>query len=117
MPENDFRDFTLFATEVTTRVRLDNKTKTVEPGALWTEESLPTDTLLYAPLQATRARWYDKDTGQKAADVPAEWFNKDGAKKVLEFVVGLGITRVQLGGDEMVGRGTVCLRYGEVCDV
>ncbi len=117
LPEDDFRDFTLFATEVATRVRLDNKTKTVEPGALWTEESLPTDTLLYAPLQATRARWYDRNTGKASAEVPAEWFAKGGAKKLLQFMKDLGINRVQLGGDETVGRGTVCLRYGEVRDV
>jgi CRISPR-associated protein Cmr4 len=117
LPENDFRDFTLFATEVATRVRLDNRTKTVETGALWTEENLPTDTLLYAPLQATRARWYDRDTGKESDKVPAEWFAKGGAKKILEFLTGLRINRVQLGGDETVGRGTVALRYGEVRDV
>ncbi|HDQ72522.1 MAG TPA: type III-B CRISPR module RAMP protein Cmr4 [Chloroflexi bacterium] len=102
LPENDFRDFTLFATEVTTRVRLDNKTKTVESGALWTEECLPADTLLYAPLQATRSR---KDGDQSSG------------RQILEFATGLNINRVQLGGDETVGRGMVCLRYGEVRDV
>ena len=113
LPENDFRDFTLFATEVATRVRLDNQTKTVESRALWTEESLPTDTLLCAPLQATRARWYEA-TGEPSAAVPAEWFAEGGARRILEFVAGLDIGRMQLGGGETVGRGTVCLRYGEV---
>jgi len=117
LPEDDFRDFTLFATEIATRVRLDSKTKTVVTGALWTEESLPTDTLLYAPLQATRARWYDRETGKATTKVPAEWFAKGGANKILQFVAGLGIDRVQLGGDETVGRGTVSLCYGEVRDV
>jgi CRISPR-associated protein Cmr4 len=117
LPENDFRDFTLFATEVATRVRLDSKTKTVQTGALWTEESLPTDTLLYVSLQATRARWYDRETNEPSTAVPAEWFDGGGAREILEFVDGLGIGRMQLGGDETVGRGMVCLRYGEVRDV
>jgi CRISPR-associated protein Cmr4 len=115
LPEDDFRDFTLFATEVATRVRLDNQTKTVETGALWTEESLPTDTLLYAPLQATRARWYEN--GKPTTKVPKEWFESEGAQKVLKFVADLPIKRMQLGGDETVGRGMVCLRYGEASDV
>ncbi len=56
LPENDFRDFTLYATEVITRIRIDRNTKTAARGALWTEEHLPTDTLLYVPMYATDAR-------------------------------------------------------------
>ena len=56
LPENDFRDFTLYATEIITRIRIDRNTKTVAKGALWTEEHLPTDTLLYVPVYATDAR-------------------------------------------------------------
>ena len=36
------------ATDVRTRIRLENETKTVAKGALWTEESLPTETILAA---------------------------------------------------------------------
>lgn len=111
LPENAFRDFTLYATEVVTRVRLDDEKKTVAKGALWTEESLPTDTLLYAPLHASRARNYDKQ-GNQAAGVPADWYASGGAGKIIDFVRKLGLIRLQLGGDETVGRGTVCLRFG-----
>ncbi len=113
LPENAFRDFTMFATEVVTRVRLDDEKKTVVRGALWTEESLPTDTLLYVPLHATRARSYTKD-GKHTPGVPPDWYENGGAGKVLRFVQGLGLTRVQLGGDETVGRGAVSVRFGEV---
>src|SRR5713226_9030939 len=47
LSDNDFRDFALNATEIITRVHLDRAKKTVKKGALWTEEHLPTDTLLY----------------------------------------------------------------------
>jgi CRISPR-associated protein Cmr4 len=100
LPDNDFRDFALYATEVITRVRIDRAKKTVEKGALWTEEHLPTDTLLYVPIYATDAR-------------------KNGSKltgtQILEKARTLGTETenyLQLGGDETVGRGMVRIRWG-----
>jgi CRISPR-associated protein Cmr4 len=71
---------------------------------LWTEEHLPSDTLLYAPLHATRPR---TDTNLFNGDD-----GKPSAAKVLEFVKNLNLDRIQLGGDETVGRGIVKLRFG-----
>jgi len=50
LPDDAFRDFTQLATEVIARIRLKPETKTVAEGALWTEEHLPSETLLYAPI-------------------------------------------------------------------
>jgi CRISPR-associated protein Cmr4 len=101
LPETAFRDFTQFATEVVTRIRIDQETKTVAEGALWTEEHLPSDTVLYAPLHATRPRTDTalfRDQGQPSA------------AKVLDFVRSeFRGRRIQLGGDETVGRGIVKL--------
>lgn len=102
LPNDDFRDFALYATEIITRIKLDRKTKTVERGALWTEEHLPSDTLLYAPIYATGARQNGK-TGSKLT-----------ASQVLENAELLGSGRstyLQLGGDETVGRGMVRSRW------
>ena len=44
------------ATQVDARVRLDEKTRTVAPGALWLEESLPPETLLIGLFGADRSR-------------------------------------------------------------
>ncbi|MCC6526643.1 MAG: type III-B CRISPR module RAMP protein Cmr4 [Polyangiaceae bacterium] len=44
------------ATQVDARVRLDERTRTVVPGALWLEESLPPETLLIGILAADRSR-------------------------------------------------------------
>lgn len=99
LPEDAFRDFAQFSTEVINRIRLKPDTKTVEEGALWSEEYLPTDTLLYAPLFATKPRAPQNSTTIKAA------------QDVLAFVKSLGLDRIQLGGDETVGRGIVKLRF------
>lgn len=100
LPDNDFRDFALYATEIITRVRIDREKKTVAKGALWTEEHLPTDTLLYVPIYAT-------DTRNNGTTMVGN--------KVLEKVTSLGTgqgTYLQLGGDETVGRGMVRIRWG-----
>ncbi len=89
-----FRDFTQFATEVQTHVQLKTDTKTVKDGALWTEESLPVDTVLYAPLCSTASRNGIALSG----------------REILGKLVGLSITRMQLGGDETTGRGMVSVR-------
>ena len=99
LPNDVFRDFALYATEVITRVRIDRDKKTVERGALWTEEHLPTDTLLYVPLYANKAR--KKDSTKSEQDV-------------LGYVSTLNNKPIQLGGDETVGRGLVRIRLDEV---
>jgi CRISPR-associated protein Cmr4 len=99
LPENAFRDFVQYGTEVQTHIKLDPETKTAAGKALWTSESLPTDTLLYAPVMATDARTKVNGNGMKADEV-------------LKRVVDLNLDRTQLGGDETTGQGFVALRFG-----
>ena len=97
LPDNDFRDFVLYGTEVQTHVRLNPDTKTVETSALWTTESLPVDTLLYAPLMAMKSR------GNGTA-----W----AADQVLgELKDALDGKRVQFGGDETTGQGWTTVKF------
>ena len=96
LPEDAFRDFVLYGTEVQTHIKLNPDTKTVQTGALRTTESLPVDTLLYAPLMATQSRATDVDLS---------------AEDVLSKVMGLDLPRIQLGGDETTGQGIVALRF------
>lgn len=98
LPEEAFRDFAQYSTEVQTHICLDQEKKTAKRGALWTTESLPVDTLLYAPLMATRSR--------------APGINLTG-KQILEKLKSLNLTRTQLGGDETTGQGMVTLRILE----
>ncbi|MEW5960174.1 MAG: type III-B CRISPR module RAMP protein Cmr4 [Chloroflexota bacterium] len=97
LPQDAFRDFVLYATEVQTHIKLNPNTKTVEGGMLWTSENLPVDTLLYAPLMATKSR-------------ANEGLNLE-AKQILERLIGIDLTRTQLGGDETTGQGMVALRF------
>jgi CRISPR-associated protein Cmr4 len=94
--EDAFRDFVRYGTEVQTHVKLDAATKTVTRGMLWTSESLPVDTMLYAPLLATASR--DRTTALSAEDV-------------LGWVADRLPPRTQLGGDETTGQGIVALRF------
>lgn len=98
LPEDDFRDFALYSTEVNTRVKLVPETKTVQSGALWTEENLPSDSLLYAPLALGNSREYRNGgidpqfTAEQVAATLREAFHEQ---------------RFQLGGNETTGRGYV----------
>ncbi len=96
--EDAFRDFCLYGTEVQTHIRIDPDKKTVAEGALWTAESLPADSLLYAPLMAMDVR-NGKDS--KSADEVLKEF---------DFLQG---GHIQLGGDETTGQGWVAVQvYG-----
>jgi len=96
LPENAFRDFVTYGTEIQTHIRLDPQKKTVLSGALWTTESLPADCLLYAPLLATDSR--TEKTPLTAA-------------QVLEKMRRFDRQRTQLGGDETTAQGIVSLRF------
>jgi len=99
LPENAFRDFVMLSTEVIARVRIDDSTKTVAQGALWTEEHLPSETLLYATLFASKPR------------VQGPPSDLQDAAAVLNFIKSaVHGKRLQLGGDTTVGRGIVKAR-------
>ena len=98
LPEDAFRDFCLYATEVQTHVRIEPDKKTVAKGALWTAEYLPADSLLYAPLFFTDAR--TKTNGKPVEAVIREFDYLNGS-------------HLQVGGDETTGQGWVAARiYG-----
>jgi CRISPR-associated protein Cmr4 len=100
LPDDDFRDFVQTATEVVARIRVDPATGTVAPGALWYEEYLPTETLFYALALASLPR-------RPTNGAPEELRT---AEDVLDALDGLALDRLQIGGDETVGRGIVKLR-------
>lgn len=79
-------------TDIVNRIRLENDTKTVAKGALWSEESLPTETLLAAHVVVA-----PNDKTKSAADL----------KTTLR---SYGSRTLQLGGDSTVGRGRCMLR-------
>lgn len=78
-------------TEITARVRLRRDTKTVATGALWYEEALPTESILYSPLIAN----------PRPPVTPVELFN---------FISPKLDRPVQIGGNASVGRGLATFR-------
>jgi CRISPR-associated protein Cmr4 len=97
--DDDFSDFTRHATEIVTRVRLKDEGKTVDPGALWTEEHLPSDTLLYAVVAA----WRSSEAAPESVRTPQAVMGRLG-----DLVQARSV--IQIGGKETVGRGFVALR-------
>ncbi len=95
--DDAFRDFAQNSTEIVTRVRLDSAKKTVIDGALWTQEMLPSDTLLISAIIARSTR----DGEQTAPEAVVGW---------LQDVNNIP-ARIQLGGDETTGQGMVALRW------
>lgn len=88
--DDNLRDFVKHATEVVTRVRLEPDKKTVATGALWTEEYLPQDSLLYTVVaMTTRKRAQETELWAKVETILRQ-------NPVAQF-----------GGKETVGRGIV----------
>jgi CRISPR-associated protein Cmr4 len=90
--DDSFSHYARHATEIVARVALNYDTKTVRPGALFYQELLPAETLLYALVLAHPSR---KSGHAKTAE------------DVLAYVGGqLQPNAVlQIGGDETVGKG------------
>ena len=77
------------ATEVRARVRIDDQTRTVARGALWYEENLPAESVLWGLVGVSRSRNRDDVAGE---DDLAEQLPKKPMT-------------LQLGGKHTVGRG------------
>jgi CRISPR-associated protein Cmr4 len=96
---DDVLNFLLMtATEVTARVSLNDNSKTVAPGALWYEESLPAETVLAGLVSISEIR----AAGRKEMDSAA----------VLESIVRITSTALQFGGKATVGRGLCRVHIG-----
>lgn len=84
------------ATEVVARIRLDPEKKTVEQGALWYEEALPTESVLVGIA-----------LGQTVKDKNGTAFTAD---QVMQEMTNLNGRAAQFGGKATVGRGLCRVR-------
>jgi len=105
----DFTEFVKTATEIITRIKIDNTTGTVTKGGLWTEEYLPQDTVLYSivmfsPLRMDKEKKNNneifKNKGlQEEVEIITKFFT-EGAPKVIQIggnqTIGKGIARIQI---------------------
>ena len=116
LSDGDFTDLCEHATEVTTRVRLDPDTRTVQRGALWTEESLPAESLLWSGVWVDDARYPREGKGGRRNWMVEQHAPEGGVSaKELREMLGKMLTdqgpRMRLGGDQGTGRGFVGLRW------
>jgi CRISPR-associated protein Cmr4 len=93
VPDDVFSFLLETATEVTAHIRLESEKKSVEEGALWYEETLPAETILYglavaSPIKASKTEVFET------------------IKKVAE-------NTLQFGGNATVGQGLCSVKVWE----
>lgn len=97
LDDNDFRDFVTLATEVITRTKINNATGTVQDGALFTEEYLPAESVMYS-LAMFSDEFSAKETKMNAEGV------KDFFEKGLPQIV-------QVGANATLGKGIIKTKF------
>ena len=95
LPDDIFSFLADTATEVRMRIRLDRQTRMVQNGALWSEENLPAEAVLWGVMGIGAAR--DKSGASE----------EEMAKLVRNQELAL-----QIGGKHTVGRGLCRLLIG-----
>ena len=99
--DDDFRDFVEMSTEVITRVKIDPKTGTVATGQLFTEEYLPTDSVLYNLVMTSKV--FSKNQLEQASkSAPA---NQNMPEHVLDYFQRHLRSTVQVGANATLGKG------------
>jgi len=93
--DNVYRDLITSCTEIVARTKIDPQTGTVNTGALWYEEYLPTDCLFYSLLIMGEPRKNNEEL-KNSNEIYAE---------ALNFVKTLKYTHI--GGNETTGKGFV----------
>ena len=111
LSDDDFSYLVKHAVPVTPHIALDSETKSVIGGALWYEETLPPDTMLYVCLAANAAR---KKEDNSSADAARKKDSSLSADAVLQAVRDMFSTRpyLQIGGNETVGMGWCSVKVG-----
>jgi CRISPR-associated protein Cmr4 len=108
LTDDDFRDFVKYSTDIVTRIHVDDVKKTVKTGALFTQELLPADSLLYSMVHITNSR--DGKEDSNGHFIPKMSVD-DVVKRLHDAIRDRFNDRLQIGGDETVGRGRVRLNW------
>lgn len=99
LPDNIFSFLADTATEIRTRISVDRDTRVVKEGALWTEENLPAETILWGVIGISDSR--NKENKQKAIEIA-------------ELIPTNKELTIQIGGKHTVGRGFCRLLFTSV---
>ena len=93
LSNDDFKDFVKMFTEVITRTKIDNSKGIVQEGALFTEEYLPAETVMYSLAMVSPIFAKLKESDINNEDDVLKFF-KDGCSDV-----------IQIGGNATIGKG------------
>jgi CRISPR-associated protein Cmr4 len=92
LSDDDFKDFVEMFTEVITRTKIDNDKGTVKDGALFTEEYLPAETVMYSLVMASPIM---------AQIEEVKGWNEDDVLKFFKKCPEV----IQIGGNATIGKG------------
>ncbi len=98
LADDDFKDFVNLSTEVITRTKINNETGTVQNGALFTEEFLPAESVMYSLVLASNVFGKKPSDDFKTAEQVLDFFNK-----IPEVV--------QIGGNATLGKGITRTKF------
>jgi CRISPR-associated protein Cmr4 len=93
----DYRDFVTLTTEVVTRTKINNETGTVQDGALFSEEYLPAESVMYSMVMFAD-EFTVKESKLKA---------KEGVLEFFESGLKANKNIMQIGGNATLGKGIV----------
>ncbi len=97
LSNEDFRDFVNFSTEVITRIKINNATGTVAKGALFSEELLPAESIMYSLVLASP---------EFSARQTKIFASAQDVMNCFESFITQGMSkRFQMGGDSTLGKG------------
>lgn len=102
-----FRDFTQLSTEVITRIKISRDTGVVASGGLWTEEYLPSDTVLYSMAMISKLR---ANTKQKAVSTTLNGGPQTEVQAIVDLLDPCLNKTIQIGGNSTVGKGFTKLK-------
>ena len=104
LSDNDFKDFVNLSTEVITRTKINNETGTVAKGALFTEEYLPAESVLYSLVLASPEFLTEKERKEEKK-------RPEKAEAMMDFFDQHLLEIVQLGGNATLGKGLLRTKF------
>ncbi len=104
LPDDDFSEFVQLSTEVITRTKIDNETGTVAKGALFTEEYLPSETIMYSLVMASPLFIPDSLKNKLKEGYFSQNVNEN---QVMKFFEDHFPSIMQIGANATLGKGIV----------
>lgn len=104
LSDDDFAGFVKYSTEVNTRIKIDIETSTAAGTALFTEEYLPPECVLYSLVIFT-------DSYQSPVEKEKEPMNRAEVKEAFKEMLAKGI--IQVGANSGLGKGLMQVKIWE----